>query len=219
MADKRLIKKRYISMSAVLIGLSILLLLLPKRYSSSELKPEKLLLEIIDRNNFVTTDYVADRIINSDPFILLIDLRTPEEFAKFSLPGAINIPLGNLLDKDEKGKYKSEFYLNQDIKKNIFYSNGSIYANQAWMITRRLNYKNNYVMEGGLNNWVETILLPQKPKPEASPEEFSVYGFRKAASLFFGGKNSTTVNEIENIKPLPTVKKKNNQEKEEEGGC
>ena len=219
MADKRLIKKRYISMSAVLVGLAILLLLLPKRYSSTELKPDKLLLEIIDRNNFVTTDYVADRIINGDPYIQLIDVRSPEEFAKFSLQGAINIPLKNLLDKNEKGKYKWEGVLNQDIKRNIFYSNGSIYANQAWMITRRLNYAHNYIMEGGLNNWTETILRPQKPNTEAPDEEFALYEFRKAASLFFGGGSTVTATSSEESKPVPTVGKKKEESKEEEGGC
>ena len=45
---------------------------------------------------------------------------------------------------------------------NIFYSNGTITANEAWMVTRQLGYKNNFVLEGGLNYWFDAILNPQE---------------------------------------------------------
>ncbi len=215
------IKKRYILMSILLIGLALLLLILPERDSSKELEPEKLLFEIIDKNHFVTTDYVADRIINNDNYVILIDIRQPEEFANFSLPGAINIPLNNILDKTESGEYKWKDYLNNDTKKNIFYSNGNTYSNQAWMITRRLNYKNNYIMEGGLNKWKETILDPQRPKNEADNNELTLYNFRKAAKLFFVGgdtKYSSDDSETVKNKPAPIINK-NNKKNEDEGGC
>ena len=44
---------------------------------------------------------------------------------------------------------------------NVFYSNGSVYANEAWMITRQLGYENNFVLEGGLNYWFGNILSPR----------------------------------------------------------
>ena len=87
---------------------------------------------------------VADMIIRKDPTLRLIDVRSQDEFEKFSLPGAINIPVTDLL---------SDAYteiLNQDVKMNIFYSNGTLTANEAWMITRQLGYTNNFVLEGGL---------------------------------------------------------------------
>jgi sulfur-carrier protein adenylyltransferase/sulfurtransferase len=34
---------------------------------------------------------------------------------------------------------------------NIFYSNGTVTANEAWMVTRQLGIKKNFVFEGGLN--------------------------------------------------------------------
>jgi len=219
MEDKRLVKKRYISMSATLLGFAIILFLLPAKYSSKELKPEKLLLEVITDSRFVSTDEVADAIIKGDRFMRVIDVRTPEEFKKFHLKGALNIPLKDLLTKNKKGKYKWARVIDQDDVKNIFYSNGTAYSNQAWMVSRRLNFKNNYVMKGGLNRWVETIMQPKKPKQTASDSEFALYSKRKAASMFFGkgGSKAKAGKESAEDNSAPIIIKK--EEKEEEGGC
>ncbi len=206
-------------MSVMLIALSIGLFMLPPKYDLNELKPEQLLVEIIDETRFLTTDMVAEMIISEDPSIQLIDVRTPEEFKKFSLTRSINVPLKNLLDKNKKGKYVWANLLNQDTKKNIFYSNGSIYANQAWMLSRRLNFKNNYVMKGGLNYWIETIIVPKHPDKYATKDEVNLYKFRKGASMFFGGGTTTGSNteKPKNIKIKTKVIKKKIEE--EEGGC
>jgi len=219
MEDKRLVKKRYISMSVVLVGFSLILFMLPAKYSSKELKPEKLLLEVIDDSRFVSTDEVADAIIKGNRFMRIIDVRSTKEFKDFHLKGAINVPLKDLLEKNKKGEYKWDALLNQDTYKNIFYSNGTAYSNQAWMISRRMNYKNNYVMKGGLNRWVETIMKPEKPKQTASDSEFALYSKRKAASMFFGkgGSKAKTGSESKEDESAPIIIKK--EEKEEEGGC
>ena len=218
MEDKRLVKKRYIFMSVIFLGLAILTLFLPEKYSSTELNPKKLHLKLISRNRFVSTDYVADRIINQDAYFQLIDVRTPAEYEKFHLPGALNIPLANILDKDDKGNYVWEDILNQDIKQNVFYSNGDTYANQAWIVTERLNFQNNYIMEGGLNRWVQTILMPEPPDPAAPMEAFDLYRARVGAGIFFGGG---TAGAAQQAKPAaaPAIKIKRKQSEEEEGGC
>ncbi|NPA68964.1 MAG: rhodanese-like domain-containing protein [Chlorobi bacterium] len=218
MSDTRIIQKQYIFMSAVFIGLALLLVILPEKHTSGELNPEQLLQEVNDDTRYVSTDEVAERIIYGDKFVKLIDLRSPEEYKKFHLKGAVNIPLDSLLNKNKKGKYIYEDILNQDIVKNIFYSNGTVYANQAWILTRRLNYKYNYVMKGGLNKWIETVIKPERPPQTASQEEFDLYDFRRAASIYFGGGKVTTSATEQNNSPQPVIKKKP-QKEEEEGGC
>lgn len=146
-----------------------------------KLTANQLLSEANSRTQYVTPDIVADMIVNKDPSFQLIDVRSPDEFEKFSLAGAINIPLPDLLAE----KYTD--ILNQDTRMNIFYSNGTIQANEAWMITRQLGYTNNYVLEGGLNYWFEAILNPQKPANTSPDEEFAKYDFRKSAGQALGG--------------------------------
>jgi rhodanese-related sulfurtransferase len=209
------IKKRYLLMSLILIFLAGGTLLLPEKYDTTELSPEQLLTDINDDTRYLSTDDVAHIIISQNPYYLLIDVRDTISYKNFKLPGAINIPLENILDKNEDGNYKWEAYLNQDLRKNIFYSNGTIYAHQAWMLTRRLNYKNNYVMEGGLNKWIETIIQVPRPELDATDIEMNLYAFRKAASMFFGG-GGTVVNETNTDTPVFSVRKK---EKEVGGGC
>ncbi len=218
MKEKAIIKRGYIFLSIVLIGIPVLLLILPDKTTTTELKPEQLLKEVINDNRFVSTDFVAEKIIAGDPHILLIDVRSPEEYNKFKLKNAVNIPLSNLLDKDEDGNLLWEYILNQDVNQNVFYSNGTVYANQAWMLSRRLNFKNNYVMEGGLNKWVETIMMPKKPKDDDDENAFTLYEFRKAAASYFGGSSSTATNEnVTNSEMIIPVKKEKKEKKQ--GGC
>ncbi|MCD6555614.1 MAG: rhodanese-like domain-containing protein [Bacteroidales bacterium] len=217
MSNTRIIKKRYIFMAFVLIGLALLLVLLPEKHASKQLKPEQLLQEINDNTRYMSTDEVAEKLIYGDVYLQLIDVRSADNFQKFHLKGAVNIPLDSILNKDEKGNYEYEDILNQDVKTNVFYSNGTVYANQAWILLRRLNFKNNYVMKGGLNRWIETVIQPQRPLPTASQEEFYLYNFRRAASMFFGGGSVSSVPAEDNT-PAPIIKKKGGK-KEEEGGC
>jgi len=215
MTDNRQFKKRYILMALILVVLAGGTLLLPDKYVSTELSPENLLKEINDDTRYMSPDDIAHLIISKDPNFLLIDVRDSASYKDFKLPGAINIPLENLLDKDEEGDYKWEGYLNQDTRINIFYSNGTVYSHQAWMLTRRLNYENNYVMKGGLNKWIETIIQVSRPELGASEQELAIYSFRKAASMFFGGGGTAVSDDSGNI-PVFSGKKK---EKEVQEGC
>jgi 3-mercaptopyruvate sulfurtransferase SseA len=132
----------------------------------------------------------------------------------FSLPGAINIPLQSILSKDH------EEILNQGTKMNIFYSNGSTEANEAWLLTRQLGYQNNYVLQGGLNYWMETIMNPEKPGNLAANDELARYDFRKAASAALGGGDVSALAPAASKSAAPKpgvvpVKKK----KKASGGC
>src|SRR5450759_5599313 len=62
-----------------------------------KLTAEELLSEVNTRTQYVTPDAIADMIVKKDPSLRLIDVRSQEEFEKFSLPGAINIPATDLL--------------------------------------------------------------------------------------------------------------------------
>jgi rhodanese-related sulfurtransferase len=178
-----------------------------------KLTAAQLLSEANARTQYLTPEVVADMIVKKDPSLRLIDVRSQEEFEKYSLPGAINIPASDLLSD----KYTD--ILNQDVKMNVFYSNGSLVANEAWMITRQLGYTNNFVLEGGLNYWFDAILNPQKPASTSPDEEFAKYDFRKSAGQALGGGGPVQVTQepaATSAKPaiMPIPKKKRAA-----GGC
>jgi rhodanese-related sulfurtransferase len=178
-----------------------------------KLTADQLLGEANTRTQYISPETVADMIIKKDPSIQLIDVRSQDDFEKFSLPGAINIPMTDLLSD------KFTDILNQEVKMNVFYSNGTITANEAWMVTRQLGYKNNYVLEGGLNYWFEAILNPQKPASTSPDEEFAKYDFRVSAGKALGGGLAVQTNQNQaavSAKPaIQAVPKK----KKAAGGC
>lgn len=201
---------RYIFFAALLLVLGAGLFLLPEKTNTYEMAPEKLHAELFDQTRYVSTDEIAERIINQDPSLFLIDVRMSDYYLEFSLPGAANIPLEELLSPDW------EDYLAQEFMDIVFYSNGDIYAEQAWVLANRMGYENLYIMKGGLNCWFETIIKPLRPDQTASNTEFDLYEFRKGASQYFTGGELLSSDEG-TIEPIIVSRKKKSSVVE--GGC
>ncbi len=87
------------------------------------------------------------------------------------------------------------------------------------MITRQLGYTNNYVLEGGLNYWFDTILNPQKPASTSSDEEFAKYDFRKGAGQALGGGAAVQNEQIQVSPAAKPVIKAAAKKKKASGGC
>jgi rhodanese-related sulfurtransferase len=207
--------KARVILSISIVGLGLIIAAVPQNTTHPyKLTASQLLEEANGRQQFFSPDELAEKLINKDPLIQLIDVRDQGDFEKYSLPGAINIPFSDLLSEQWKE------VLDQDIKLNIFYSNGSVEANQAWMITRQLGYNNIFVLEGGLNYWVETILNPSKPASTAPNEELARYDFRQAAGSALGGGGAVQLaapaDQSSGAKPSVTKK---TGKKKASGGC
>lgn len=173
--------RNYIFLTALMLLLAGGTMLLNTNKEHKQIDPDKLLWEIIQPTRYVSTDKVAQMIIQKDPSLEIIDVRSAEEYNKFSLPQAINIPLDSLANKAMLD------YFGIPGMNVIFISNNDIDADQAWVITKRLGFNATYVMKGGLNQWIETIIQPTEPGEEASHEAIDAYQFRKGASLYFTG--------------------------------
>jgi rhodanese-related sulfurtransferase len=205
--------KPRVLLSFVIILFGLLVAMIPENTTQQyKLTANEMLEEVQYGSELIHPDELADWLINKDPSIQLIDVRSPEEYEYFSLGNAINIPLSDILSDEWVD------YLDQGVIMNILYSNGSTNSNEAWMILRQLGYENNYVLQGGLNYWVETILNPQTPKVTDPNDEIAKYDFRKGASQYFGGATvSTTASSAQTTKK-PIIKRKK-KKKAPEGGC
>lgn len=173
----------------------------------------ELVYEINKEGRYISTDEVAQAVMESDPSFLLIDIRTPEEYAKYTIDGAINIPYNKVM---EEGNVD---YFNQDVYTTVLFSNGSTLADQTWLRLRSYDYQGNKVLKGGLNEWYKTILNPTKPKDtELTTELQKQYLFRKGASVFFTGVQIVGATPTKKSKKStkPIVKRK---KKEVSGGC
>lgn len=216
---EKLVRKRYAFVTALALIIGLVGAFLPDKDNRPQMQPQELLAELNDDARFISTDEVAFELINGNPSIQLIDVRTPAEFEKFHLPGAINIPMADLLLEDW------ESTLNQDVKTNVLYSNGTIFASQAYIICRRLTYKNLYILKGGLNEWFATIIKPTRPSDLTNDVDQKLYQTRLAASQYFTGGGTlvapaTGADSGDNASDAPTkVEKKKKAAGGVSGGC
>lgn len=179
--------KTYIILTIIAVLIAVGLLFLPAHKNYKETDPRLLLKEINDPARFLSVDLITERLIDEDPSLMLIDVRTNDQYNEYSLPRSINIPMDQILLPESKD------YLNQDNMDVVLYSNSDLIADQAWIICTRLGFKNLYVLKGGLNNWYTCIMSPVKPAETAPNEEFDLYSFRMAASQYFRGGSDANV--------------------------
>ncbi|HAG15339.1 MAG TPA: hypothetical protein DCG69_02285 [Bacteroidales bacterium] len=204
---------RYTLLSIILLILAFGFVLLPKKDFSKDLAAEDMLLAVLDDSRFLSTDEVANMILNRDPSLLLIDVRKADQFSEFNLRGAVNLPLDSLLTEG------ADMYLSQTAKTKVFYSNGSIYSSQAWLLSKRKGYKNVFIMRGGLNQWIETIMQPTEPKPGEPQTAFQTYEARKGASQFFGGGSADASSSAAGASKSGSPTPKKGKKKGAAGGC
>ncbi len=195
--------------SVVLVSLGLILALLPLTGNRSfTVKPHDLLTEINNQESVFTVDQVARFIVSEDSTIQLIDLRTPEEFKSFNIPGSINIPYNELLNSDP-----AALFGNQDIK-NIFYSNGDFDANYSLIAAKGMNYNNVYSMKGGLNEWFNTVMNTTFTGERISARENSLFETRTRAKRLF-----TEINSLPDSLKQKFYDSKHMEAKKLDGGC
>jgi len=212
--------KTFLYISITVLAIASALLFLSRYEQKTENQAEAFLNEIHSSNRYLSTDEIAKRIIEDDPTVFLVDVRSEAEFQEYSLPGAVNIPLQNILNAEWTEK------LNQEVLDVIFFSNDDFNSEQAWAFCKLQGYSNIYVLSGGLNKWFSTIMLPEKPGELASNEEMELYSFRTGASIYFGSGTVEipVIVEVEvEQQPKPVEKKTIPVQKkvkaEAEGGC
>lgn len=202
--------KAYYTLAVFLLLLGIGLVILPEREHLSEASPREMLSDLRNPSRFISTDKVAEMIIDKDPTLLLVDVRDMYDYLDFSLPKAHNIPMNEILMYDWIDS------LAFDQSKIILFSNSDITAERAWILLKRENYDNIHVMKGGLNCWFKTIIKPERPPETAPDEEIDLYLFRKGASIYFTG-GAAPIEQESNTEVV--VVKRKNKSTVVEGGC
>jgi rhodanese-related sulfurtransferase len=195
--------------SVCMLSLGLILALLPLSGSRSFTgKPQKLLTEILDNGTDFTVDQVARFMVSEDSSVQIIDLRSPDEFRAFNIPGSINIPYNILLNNDPGTS------LNNDKTRYIFYSNGDYYSNYALAISRGLNFRNTFVMKGGLNEWFKTVMNSNFTGEKITARENALFETRTRAKKMFNEMNC-----LPDSMKLKFIRAKHIAAKKLDGGC
>jgi rhodanese-related sulfurtransferase len=195
--------------SIALLCFGLLLAILPLSSGRSFIvKPQKLLPELLSEDTWLSVDQVARFVVSEDNTVQIIDLRSPEEFRIMNIPGSVNVPYSELLNSDPGT------YLKVGANTNIFYSNGDINSNSALAIAKGLNYKNTFVMKGGLNEWFNTVMNSSFSGDKISARENALYETRTRAKKMFIEMNSMP----DSLK-LKFIEAKHLARKKLDGGC
>lgn len=161
--------------SAVIFGFFALIAGSPYNQNIASVNTKELSLIVEKELDHVNVETIADWIIKHKVDYRLIDIRSEKEFIEYHIPYAQNISLSQL--------HHSDLLRNEKI---VLYSEGGIHSAQAWFLLKAMDYKNVYMLRGGLEEWKDKILFPSisslddSTKPELSAKIIEV-------SKYFGG--------------------------------
>ncbi len=127
---------------------------------------------ITGKEHYFDPNQLSEIIDQSDSDVLLIDIRTPDQFINYHIVGAINIPYQRILDKEY------EEILDDDRTK-ILYSADEVKSAEVWTILRQLGYENIFVLQGGLNFWMSKIEKKDIFGPVTLDDEKARFDFKK----------------------------------------
>ncbi|NOZ62880.1 MAG: rhodanese-like domain-containing protein [Calditrichaeota bacterium] len=196
----------------VAIILGLLLAFLPVQSRQIVIKPGALARTITGDEYHIDPETVSKWLVEGNEDFLLIDVRSPEEFAQGHIKNAINIPLPELIKPETIDELDTD-------KLIILYSNGISHAIQAWVVLHAADISDVVVLEGGLNYWNKYILNPKPPGQYASNDEILIYKSKAAIAGALGGGNLDIQSQTNQPTKHRVFHKKSKKKKRAEGGC
>ena len=149
--------------SIVLAIVAIAVFILPSGPSASTgASSEQALLEAVeDAEDHIEPEELADSLMQSKPNLIVVDIRPSDEFQKFHIRGAVNVPLAELIDYLTPNKNQGQI---------VLYSNGMTHPAQARDSLARLGFENVFMLTDGLQGFLDRCLMPVSLRREPLPE-------------------------------------------------
>ena len=169
--------------------------------------------EAFPKSQCLMPETVANWIIDKDPSIQIIDIRSGKEFSSYNIPGSINIPMEKLSSAESSGEIYED-------KKIIIAGQNSTQEQQAWKVLKQLGYHDICLIKGGIENWLKCFDKPQQPEGVYSTEDENLYQFRLAASPLMMGRAINAGDDAQVVaKPKPAKRRKKRGAKKADEGC
>jgi rhodanese-related sulfurtransferase len=177
---------------ALTIGVIILFLPPLKGKSLFEQDATRLTDSQLREEQTISSDEFAFLLIRDPGQLQIIDVRDPEMFATFHLPGSENIPLELITHRTF-----SEVFRDQG-KRTVLISNGGTEAVKAQVLLARMGVSHVVVLQGGLNRMISDIFYDNDlPEGANGQDVIGQYRFRQRASEYFLGRDGQS-------RPLPS---------------
>lgn len=125
----------------------------------------------------ISADKMAYEIVNRHYELNIIDVRTPEEFAAYHIPMAINIPLANIHDRQWETIFK------QKVKTNIFYADNDTLVRMSCLKAKHIGKSENLILRESVHEFREMFFNPSVPDFAAATKQvLNEYHFRVKAA-------------------------------------
>ena len=124
----------------------------------------------------IEPEELADRLMAGDKTLVLVDIRTPAEFAAFHIKGAVNASAPELPDYLAPNKNQGTI---------VLYSNGMTHPAQARDALARMGFSNAYLLTDGLDGFMRRVLKPVSLRDAPVPSDLAAK--IRAWRLFFLG--------------------------------
>lgn len=137
----------------------------------------------------ISADKLVGEIISKYYSLNIIDVRSSEDFEKFHLPFAINIPFEKMMDRQYEPLYR------QRLKTNIFYANNDTLVKMACLKAKFIGHSENYILKESATEFQDMFFQTTPPQANAPKSEVDIYNFRKTS----GEKMTNLADALKNI--------------------
>jgi len=169
---------------------------------------------ILQEEDLVYPEDLVMIVDYEEPGYAIIDLRSPYDYIRGHINGAVNMPVNSILDKENLKTFKK---YSTDSVTVIFYGKDQLEANGPWLILKQMGFDNIKVLMGGYHYFTTGPLdiydMPEIPAYMVEEPAYDFYGVMEemGSADFSGGADETQTEVV-----IPTRRKK---ESAVEGGC
>ena len=167
--------RTHVVLGAGLVALALVLALLPdyrSRLMAGATKEAAVAANLAER---MTADELAFRIVDHEPRLKIVDVRSQTAFASSALPGSVNFALPDLLGKEAAST------LSQRHVKKLIVGASEEQERAAYFLLKKQGFENLAILEGGMPAFNGTILAPVSFVSTGSRWDGDVRRFREGA--------------------------------------
>jgi hypothetical protein len=163
--------------AAGLLALAVVLFFLPDRKTSLLAQVADPVYQRSHPARYMTADELAFRVLDTDPRLLVLDLRDEQAQKTLALPGAVSVPLDGLFSKEWQGalgrRHTTRVFVDEDGSRSL----------QGALLAERLGYDNVRVLQGGFAEFRRTILEYEATGPATTAAQGDSDRFRSEARV------------------------------------
>jgi rhodanese-related sulfurtransferase len=151
------LRKQYALFTGIAVVVGVALLFMPDRKTAILTRASDDAFVQTQTSQSMTSDELAYRLLDEDPALQVIDVRTADRYEKMTLPGAVNVPAENLFTKEWNEM------LSAKNKRRVFIADNERDERRADAVAHALAIENTFVLQGGLAEFDASILRYRSP--------------------------------------------------------